>query len=466
MTKKFAFLAFIAVSSQISYAQEAAPILTGNIAVSVKKGTFTCNLVLANIPRIKEYYLRLNSGMNPLYFKSLDENFLINYDKSLKDTLSSGESSAYFFPDNTGKGKFLPRKLEMRYTGMFPVATDTVANYSVVDWKGNVAFNGYSLRTDGVQSCWYPVLYDISKDVALSKVQYDLQVTCTDCKQIYLNGNVPVKGPSARLKSDVPVQISMYLGDYKTVKQDSTYFLNPDITSAQIREFGRMTSSYKKFYENHLKIPYKAAITYVQTTPTSKNNSWLFVDYPTIFNIGRGKNGLRALFDKQTGDWFKPYMAHELGHYYFGTYKVFNSALGDAFSEGFTEYLALTLTKSIISDSIYQQKLADKLKKLKGFRAAPFAKITSEKAYNSRELYVYYYTPLILTAIQREIGEQQMWAWLRTILTTPAERTDYQFLLSTLNTTLADQNRAKALASRYFADDQALANAIHEIQKP
>jgi hypothetical protein len=330
MFKKLLLLALLTVVSPLAYAQDAMPTLTGTVEISVRKGTFTCDLILANIPRIKDYYLRLNSGMNPLYFKSLDGNFLIRYDKSLTDTLASGESSAYFFPDKTGKGKFLPHKLALRYTGMFPVATDTITAYSAEDWKGNIAFNGYSLRTDGSQSCWYPVLYDISKDAALSKVRYDLQVTCTDCKQLYLNGSLPVQGPSARLKSEVPVQLSMYLGNYKVVKQDSTYFLNPDISTAQIQEFGEMTRTYKKFYETHLQIPYKTAITYVQTTPTSKQNAWLFVSYPTIFNIGRGKYGLKALFDKQTGDWFKPFIAHELGHYYFGTYKTFNSVLGDA----------------------------------------------------------------------------------------------------------------------------------------
>jgi hypothetical protein len=466
MAKKLLLLAFLLVIRHAAAAQEVVPTLTGTVDISVKKGTFTCDLVLADIPRLQDYYLRLNAGMNILYFKNVEANAWLHYEKSLRDTLSSGESAAYYFPDNTGKGKFLPAKLALRYTGMFPVATDTLTTYSVEDWKGNIAFNGYSLRTDGSQSCWYPVLYDITKDVALSKVRYDLRLTCSDCQQLYVNGNAPAKGPSARLKSAVPVQMSLYMGNYKAVKQDSTYFLNPDISAAQIQTFGRMTSTYKKFYENQLHIPYKTAITYVQTTPTSKSNAWLFVDYPTIFNIGRGKYGLKALFNKQTGDWFKPFIAHELGHYYFGTHKVFNSPLGDACSEGFTEYLSLTLTKQLISDSIYQQKVASKLKRLKDFNAIPFAKIKSEKAYHSRELYVYYYTPIILTAIQREIGDKQMWAWLRTILTTPTERTDYSFLVTTLSATLTNQKQAKTIVTRYFEDDQALANAIQTIQNP
>jgi hypothetical protein len=466
MVKKLLVLASLIAGSQVTYAQQVVPTLTGTVDISVKQGTFTCDLVLADIPRLRDYYLRLNAGMNILYFKNLEANALLHYEKSLRDTLSSGESAAYYFPDNTRKGKFLPTKLALRYTGMFPVATDTLTTYSVEDWKGNIAFNGYSLRTDGSQSCWYPVLYDITKEVAVSKVRYDLRVTCSDCQQLYVNGNAPVKGPSARLKSEVPVQLSLYVGNYQVAKQDSTYFLNPDISANQLQEFGKMTRTFKKFYENQLHIPYKTAITYVQTTPTSKNNAWLFVDYPTIFNIGRGKYGLKALFTKQTGDWFKPFIAHELGHYYFGTQKVFNSPLGDAFSEGFTEYISLTLTQQLISDSIYQQKVAGKLKRLKDFKAIPFAKIMSEKSYHSRELYVYYYTPIILTAIQREIGEKQMWSWLRTILTTPTERTDYAFLVATLSTTLANQTQVKRLVARYFEDEQALANAIQTIQRP
>jgi hypothetical protein len=460
------FLVLLAVAQHSAAAQDLAPLLTGTVEVSVKKGTFTCDLVLADLPRLPDYYLRLNAGLNPLYFKSLDANLLLRYDKALTDTMSSGESLAYYFPDKTGKGKFLPRKLALRYTGMFPVATDTLTSYSAEDWKGNIAFNGYSLRTDGRQSCWYPVLYDSRKDEALSKVRYDLQVTCRDCQQVYVNGSLPVKGPRARVRSDVPVELSLYLGNYKAVKQDSTYFLNPDISAAQIQQFGQMTRTYKHFYERQLHIPYKTAITYVQTTPTSKDNAWLFVSYPTIFNIGREQYGLKALFDKQRGEWLKPFIAHELGHYYFGTYKVFNSVLGDALSEGLTEYLSLRLTKELLSDSLYQQKLASKLQRLQDFHAVPFARVQSEKAYGSRELYVYYYTPLILLAIQREIGDQQMWAWLRTILTTSTERTDYAFLVRTLRATLTDQPQAQQLVARYFEDDHALENARQRIQQP
>ncbi|MEX8546944.1 MAG: hypothetical protein V5804_05010 [Mucilaginibacter sp.] len=166
MKKKFLnCLLLLTVIFQFAKAQDTIPILKGSVNISIAKGTFDCDIILENIPRIKNYVIRLNSGMNILYFKSLDKNFLISYDKALNDTSSTHESIGYFFPDNTGKAKFLPHSLEMRYTGKYPIATDTVINYSRQDWKGNIAFNGYSVRTDGFQTCWYPVLYDVTKDV-------------------------------------------------------------------------------------------------------------------------------------------------------------------------------------------------------------------------------------------------------------------------------------------------------------
>ena len=274
MKKKFFnFLLLLNILVQSVKGQDTIPVLKGTVNVSITQGTFDCNVILDNIPKIKDYVIRLNSGMNILYFKSLDKDFLISYDKALNDSASTYESIGYFFPDNTGKGKFLPHSLEMRYTGKYPVATDTIENYSRQDWKGNIAFNGYSVRTDGFQTCWYPVLYDITKDKILNKVKYDLTINCADCNVIYLNGNAPVKGTKAELQSNIPLDLSMYSGNYKVANVDSTYFLNPDISEAQIRELGNMTNVFNKFYESKLNIPYKTSITYVQTTPTSKNNA-------------------------------------------------------------------------------------------------------------------------------------------------------------------------------------------------
>ena len=439
-------------------AQDTIPLLSGVVNLSILKGTVDCDFTLSNIPRIKDYFIRINSGMNIRYFRNLDANNLIYFDKSFSDTLSSGETNAYYFPGNKGKGKFLPNAIQFRYVGMYPVILDTIKEYSVEDWKGNIAFNGYSVRSDGGQSAWYPIIYDINKDFKYDKLKYDIHINCPDCNTLYINGSIPTHGTNGHFKSDLPQELTMFLGNYKVSNVAGTYLLNPDITETQIKEFGEFTNSYKRYYENNLQIPYTQVITYIQTTPTSKNNAWLFVSYPTIVNIGYGKYGMKSFFDKQIADWFRPYMAHELGHFYFGSFKKFNSELGDMMSEGFSEYLSLKVTKDLISDSAYNKKISKKINALKNFTITPFAKIKSKSDYNNRELYVYNYAPLIFVAIEKEIGEKKMWDWLKVILETKTGFTNYSFLEQTLNTVLQDNNKLELIKVKYFNSDKSFEN--------
>lgn len=453
----YALLLFLSFS--FAKAQDEVPTLSGKVAISIKEGTFTCDMTLSNIPEIKDYFIRLNSGMNILHFRSLKPNdFLIAYDKSMNDTTSTGESNAYFFPDNNRKGKFLPKTIRIKYTGKFPVATDTIENCSRQDWKGNIAFNGYSVRTDGYQSAWYPVLYDIVKDKAYDEVKYDVELQCSDCTTLYVNGNLPVKGTQSRFKSDVPKELSLFCGDYDFKNLGGTYILNPDINEQQFKEFCGLTNSFQKYYEKNIGIPFNQAVTFVQTTPTSAKDGWLFVSYPTIMSIGYGENGLRSLFNPKIQNWYKPFIAHEIGHYYFGTYKVFNSELGDMMSEGFTEYLSFQVTRDLLGKEIYQKKITDKLKDLEGFEAVPFSKVTSKRDYKDRELYVYYYAPLIFTAIEKEIGQQKMWKWLETLLKTKADFTNYSFLVQSLETTLKNKSQLESIKAKYFESDDSLKN--------
>ncbi|MGC4040594.1 MAG: hypothetical protein QM710_07385 [Flavobacterium sp.] len=447
-------------------AQEEVPTLTGKVSLSIKEGTFTCDMTLSNIPELKDYFIRLNSGMNILHFRSLKpNNFLIGYDRSLKDSTSTGESSAYYFPGNKGKGKFLPKELRIRYTGKFPVATDTIENVSRDDWKGNIAFNGYSVRTDAAQTAWYPMLYDIEKDKLYNEVKYDIELQCSDCTTLYVNGNLPVEGTKASFKSEIPKELSLYCGDFDFKSSGGTYILNPDLTDEQFTQFCGLTNSYQKYYEDKIGIPFGGAVTFVNTTPTSARNAWLYVTYPTIFNIGYGENGLVSLFNPKIQNWYRPFIAHELGHYYFGTYKVFNSALGDMMSEGFTEYLSLQVTRDILGAETYQKKISDKLKELEGFKPVPFAKVKSKADYKDRELYVYYYAPLMFTAIEKEIGREKMWQWLGVLLKTKTDFTNYKFLTQSLEATLQDKTQFESIKSKYFDSDKSLKNIESALKK-
>ena len=438
-------------------AQEKIPVLTGKVEVSVSEGTFDCDLVLSSIPPVKDYFIRINSGMNLLHMKS-PHGRLLNFSRSCKDTLSTGESNAYYFENNTGDGKFLPESIQFKYVGKYPVVKDTIENYSRKDWKGNIAFNSYSVRSDGLQAAWYPVLYDITHDKVYEKVKYDIEVICSDCSTLYVNGSKPVRSPSYRFKSDVPQELAIFCGNYDFSKYEDTYFLNSGLTGKETANLGKLIVSYKKFYAQNLKIPYDQSVCFIQTTPTSKHDAWMFVSYPTIMSIG-WQNGLKSIVEPKYQDLFRPFIAHELGHYYFGNYKTFNSELGDMMTEGFAEYMAMILTRNLIGKDIYEKKLHRKIKSLENFDPVPFSKIRSVSEYYNRELYVYNYAPIIFLAIEKEIGEKRMWKWLNAILTTPTNFTDYDFLVSTLQQTLHDNKKFDFLRTSFFENDRSLENA-------
>jgi hypothetical protein len=284
MKKYITGLFLVMLTPLITDAQDTIPHVKGHIVISVKKGTIECDITLSNMPRLQDYYLRLHAGMNIQYIKNAEPMMLpLEYERSAHDSLSSGESLAYYIPAWSASGKYLPRAIRFKYTGMYPVITDTT---SVVDWRGNIAFNGTTVRADGIQSAWCPILYDIRDDKMYEKVTYDLDVTCNDCNVIYVNGSTPVSATHARLKSTASQDLTLFAGDFKSVSINGNYFLNPDANEQQLTGLEKTLRSYQEYLEQKSGIPYKGRTVYIQTTPVSKNNSWLFASYPTIVKVG------------------------------------------------------------------------------------------------------------------------------------------------------------------------------------
>lgn len=271
---------------------------------------------------------------------------------------------------------------------------------------------------------------------------------------------------SYRFKSDVPYEATLYCGNFSTSDIDGTIIMNSDLTPEQEKEFAGLINTYKKFYTDKLKIPYTLPVTFINTTPTAPKSEWMFVSYPSIFTIGYGNNGLRSVFVPEIQNWYRPFIAHELAHYYFGTYKVFNSELGDMMSEGFAEFMAMKLTKEIIGPEIFTTKIKSKIQEIEDedFIPIPFAAIKNEREYEDRELYVYYYAPVIFMAIEKEIGEKKMLEWLTTILRSKTTITNYDFLTSTLRQTLKSEKQFQHIKSHYLENQESLKNAIQFIK--
>ncbi|WP_139256374.1 gluzincin family metallopeptidase [Flavisolibacter ginsengisoli] len=445
------------------HGQDTIPHVKGRILISVRKGTIECDLTLSNMPQLSDYYLRLNSGMNIRYIKNAEPGMLpLRYERSQDDTLSSGESLAYYIPSYNESGKYLPHAVHFNYVGMYPVITDTT---SAVDWRGNIAFNGKTLRADGIQSAWCPILYDVKTDRSYENVTYDLDITCHDCNVIYVNGSQPVSGTHAKVRSSTPQDLTLFSGDFKSVAINGNYFLNPDADEQQLTQLENTLDAYQKYLENKLGIPYKGKAVYIQTTPVSKNNSWMFASYPTIVSVS-WHEGMKSFANKSTGTGFLQYMAHELAHYYFGKVRAFNSATRGMISEGFAEFLAMRITKNFISNSKYNDELKSKVRAMNNLTPVPMQKIRSEADYRNRELYVYYYAPLVFLAIEKEIGEEKMWTWLKVLLLSPAVKTDYTFFEQTLKEVVSDKAKFDLVREKYLESNQAFQNAVSALSIP
>jgi len=436
--------------------------LSGTIEISVNNGTIDADFQLDNIPKLNDYLIFLNSGFNIQYFRNQKDTINYTFDK-IYNINYSDESFGYYLHDSKIKSKFLPSAVQFKYTGKFPVINSMDKASDRGDWKGNIAFNGKTIRTDGFQTAWYPILYDITKDKRYDELAYNFEVICTDCKSIYVNGSKPLSSTKATFKKDKPTSLTLFAGDYTFYQQNGSYYLNSGLSKAQMSKLGELTSSFEQYYQEKLSLPYGESVVYIHTTPISKKDSWFFVSYPSIVTINHDKDGLSNLFDESKSSWFKPFIAHELAHYYFGTYRTFNSELGDMFQESFSEYLSLKLTKQLIDDETYFKNINKKLTQVEGKTFSAIKEVKSSSDYGNRNLYVYTYAPIIWLAIEKEIGEEKMWQWLNKMLTIETEQTDYKFMIATLASVI-EKDKLNLIINNYLSNKHAINNASAVLQ--
>jgi hypothetical protein len=465
----FILLAVIAANLSLK-AQEKVPLIKGTVDISVTKGTLACDMVLTDLPQVRNYVIRLNSGLNIHYFKDLKRsNVPLYYDMDTKDSVSSDETKAYYLHENRGNpARYIPEELEVKYLGQYPVVKDSAGGYMGQDWRGNIAFNGYSVRAEGLQGAWYPEIYDKTTRKLYGEVRYDIKITCSDCNVLFVNGSTPAKSSQASFTSDVPHEMSMYCGKIETAEQNGVWLLNSDMKKEDERKFFSTANAYEAWYAKQMDIPFKGTLTFVQTDPVADPKRWAFAFFsaPTTFNVGVGQYGLHSLFAADNSAKHKKDMAHELAHYYFGTLVKPGSEFGHVIEEGFAEYMALELTRSFEGESAYASLLEDKATdatNLRHYKYKPFSQVSSTDDYGNHEYYLYYYAPVLFTAIKKEIGEKAMWQWLRAMALSKNDHAEYNFMVAALKSTVTDKSLQEKIISKYFESPNALQNAKDEL---
>lgn len=465
---KLIFVCLIVVLSYTAIAQEKAPLVKGTVDISVTKGTIACDFVLSDLPDIKNYVIRINSGMNIHYFKDVKRsNEALDYDVDTKDSIQSDEVKSYYVHEHRGNpARYLPEKLEAKYLGMYPVIKDSLSGWMGGDWRGNIAFNGYSVRAEGYQSDWYPVIYDMTTRKRYPEVRYNVKITCSDCNVLFVNGSKPIKAKEATFISDIPHEMAIYCGFFNTAEQNGVWLLNSDMSKIDEQKFFNMANAYEAYYGKQMEIPFKGILTFVQTDPVADPKKWAFAFFsaPTTFNVGSGKWGMKSMFNSDNSARNKKSMAHELAHYYFGTLVEPGSEFGIVIEEGLAEYMAFRLTRSLEGESTFETLLKERIQNLENFRHyKPFAEVNTEADYGNREYYLYYFSPAVFTAVEKEIGEKSMWKWLRIMAQSQNKHADYNFMVDAFRKAVTDQALQNKIIANYFQSKDALKNAEIEL---
>ena len=94
---------------------------------------------------------------------------------------------------------------------------------------------------------------------------YDLEVTCTDCQTLYLNGSVPGTGPHQRLALTKPVGLMLFAGNYPAQSAGANWLLNSTLTPSQAATFGLFVARGAAIHEKHLGMPYRQALAFFES---------------------------------------------------------------------------------------------------------------------------------------------------------------------------------------------------------
>ncbi len=430
--------------------------IEGSVMLDLQRKTLTCEWTYSNLP--ERFALALNRDFGKPVVK--DESGNIIQLKRLKDKGKTTEARQYALTPGTYQ------RLYITYKGK-PGLINRIVAKNIADWKGNIAFNGYSLRASE-QSAWYPLLYDTEQDKLYDNFTYRVDLQCNECKSIYLNGAPPQRGPSGVFASETAVPLLLYAGQFDFRQRGENYYINSPLSEKQEIILNEHTEKVKRFYELKLNIPYGSAITHLATTPTQKNKAWLFVSYPTIVQVGNDRKGMAGLFRESAEDSIQltriSNINHEIGHYYFGNVLMPNDVLFWVFLEGFTQYMSLQAGKELLGLGLYDAWIDYYITQAEKQLFKPLHQITKHDEVDVR--YRYYYIPLLLTAIEKEIGADMMWRWIEIILQSGQDvKTDYAFFQKTLMAAGLDAAQYETIAQQYIMSATAQRNVLAKVQQ-
>ncbi|WP_414495149.1 hypothetical protein [Stenotrophomonas maltophilia] len=392
------------------------PLTTGSVRVDIASGRVEGDVCVSNSPANAQAHFVLNAGLNVARVTDGDGK-PVGFDGWFGPGVD-GEARVYTLAEPTAT-------LYVQYVGAFPLYPKHDA---LGDFKGMMAFNGDSARFTE-QSAWLPQAFDSKARVRSSQSRYDLQVDCAGCRFLYLNGSQAVEGAQGQFRSETARPILLFGGNGPITRTAQVTILNEALPTAKVDALSSTVQKAADVHSRYMGVPladrptFLRMVTLNQIERDREGTDWGFATWPTIAmsgSIGNVADSLLAGGEK--AERRVQYIAHEMGHYYFGT---LNRPQGPYFwflLESSAEFLSIKALREISGDAAADRHIArlqsaiDKTDKpLPAFDA-----IDSNS--DLGELYRYGYGPLLLLSLERQVGEARMQAFMRGLLAAPSPK--------------------------------------------
>jgi hypothetical protein len=392
------------------------PLTTGSVRPDIASGRVEGDVCVSNRPAGSLNTFALNAGLNVTRVTDGDGAPL--------------DFEGWYAPGVDGEARVYTvakpsATLCVQYVGAFPVYA---RHDAPTDFKGLMAFNGDSARFTE-QSAWLPQAFDPKARVRSSESRYDLQVGCAGCRFLYLNGSPAIEGAQGRFRSDKARPILLFGGSGPITRTAQVTILNETLPTAKVDALSSTVQKVADVHSRYMGVPladrptFLRMVTLNQIERDRQGSEWGFATWPTIAmsgSIGNVADSLLAGGEK--ADRRVQYIAHEMGHYYFGT---LNRPQGPYFwvlLESSAEFLSIKALREISGDAAADRYIArlqsaiDKTDKpLPAFDAI-------DGNSDLGELYRYGYGPLLLLSLEKQVGEAKMQAFMRGLLTSPSPK--------------------------------------------
>lgn len=394
------------------------PIMTsGQVDIDLHRASLRGNVCLTNRPANAMTHFALHAGLNVGRVRD-GEGKSLDFDGWYSPKVD-GEALVY---EIAAPG---PATLCVEYVGQYP---SYPKHDGPDDFKGLIGFDGQSVRASE-QTAWLPAPYDASASRRLATTAYDLNVTCLDCRFIYLNGLAPRSAAKGRFRSDLPRPPLLFAGKGPWQSSGRITVVNETLPQTKTAVLSKIFAAIARFYEDYLGSPYPdkpvllRMVTMNQIDRDRKGNSWGFATWPTIALSGSVKSLADGLIaSDQKNEYIVPYLAHESAHYYFGTLNQSTGPYRWMLLESMAEFLGVQTQRKLAGDGPFQRRLARMLKDARSLKdVVPLNEIKEEDQITSS--YRYSYIPLLLLALEKRTGPDVMRDFVRTLLRADSPQT-------------------------------------------